>query len=149
MTYQLPSDERIRAAQEAADPAALELARTTPIGRMLAFDHFPLGISGRCVCGYDYVGNWALWVAHVIGPILDMRVADQPNETHLCPDGGTCHHVCAPADCFRVRCCGPLSGVFPGDTWPADVEARVAAAQPPSRRHAFDNPDVPPGGNAV
>lgn len=34
-----------------------------------------------------------------------------------CPDGGRCHHACR-ASCFRVRTCGPLSGVFPGDMWP-------------------------------
>jgi hypothetical protein len=39
-----------------------------------------------------------------------------------CPDGGTCHHQCAArALCFRVTECGPLSGVYPGDRWPADV----------------------------
>jgi hypothetical protein len=39
-----------------------------------------------------------------------------------CPDGGTCHHQCAsPRVCFRVTECGPLSGVYPGDRWPADV----------------------------
>lgn len=35
-----------------------------------------------------------------------------------CPDGGMCHHYCVQLDCFRVSCCGPLSGVFPNDTWP-------------------------------
>jgi hypothetical protein len=38
----------------------------------------------------------------------------------MCPDGGTCHHNCADS-CFRVGSCGPLSGVFPNDDWPADV----------------------------
>ena len=38
-----------------------------------------------------------------------------------CPDGGTCHHECAIQDCFRVACCGPLSGVYPNDQWPASV----------------------------
>ena len=39
-----------------------------------------------------------------------------------CPDGGTCHHWCAVLrPCFRVLCCGPLSGVFPGNVWPQDV----------------------------
>jgi hypothetical protein len=37
-----------------------------------------------------------------------------------CPDGGTCHHGCI-AVCFRVRHASPLSGVFPDDTWPAEV----------------------------
>jgi hypothetical protein len=34
-----------------------------------------------------------------------------------CPDGGACHHQCA-TGCFRVEHCEPLSGVFPGNTWP-------------------------------
>lgn len=38
-----------------------------------------------------------------------------------CPDGGTCHHEC-PGSCFRVRFCEPLSGVFPGDRWPVDIQ---------------------------
>jgi len=37
-----------------------------------------------------------------------------------CPDFGTCHHVCLGA-CFRVLSCGPLSGIFPNDEWPAEV----------------------------
>lgn len=37
-----------------------------------------------------------------------------------CPDGGTCHHRCGPTGpCYRVGCCGPLSGVFGGDEWPS------------------------------
>lgn len=39
-----------------------------------------------------------------------------------CPDGGACHHECVDT-CFRVRCCAPLSNVFPNDEWPADVKA--------------------------
>lgn len=41
-----------------------------------------------------------------------------------CPDGGRCHHGCDAASCFRVRTCAPLSGVFPDDEWPREVEAR-------------------------
>jgi hypothetical protein len=40
-----------------------------------------------------------------------------------CPDQGRCHHECPPGACFRVHCCGPLSGTYPGDTWPAEVRA--------------------------
>lgn len=42
-----------------------------------------------------------------------------------CPDAGTCHSVgdeCA-LGCYRVACCEPLSGVFPGDVWPEGVKA--------------------------
>lgn len=38
----------------------------------------------------------------------------------VCPDDGACHHECAAA-CWRVRTCGPLSGVFPGDEWPQEI----------------------------
>jgi NTP pyrophosphatase (non-canonical NTP hydrolase) len=47
-----------------------------------------------------------------------------------CPDGGTCHHLCRQdGSCFRVRYCGPLSGVFPGDSWPEDVRAAEAGGE--------------------
>jgi NTP pyrophosphatase (non-canonical NTP hydrolase) len=47
-----------------------------------------------------------------------------------CPDGGTCHHLCRQdGPCFRVRYCGPLSGVFPGDSWPEDVRAAGAGGE--------------------
>lgn len=39
-----------------------------------------------------------------------------------CPDGGKCHHGCS-TGCWRVTTCGPLSGVFPGNRWPAEVAA--------------------------
>lgn len=38
-----------------------------------------------------------------------------------CPDGGTCHHECGTGGCFRVGSCGPLSGIYLGDTWPESV----------------------------
>lgn len=44
-----------------------------------------------------------------------------------CPDEGTCHHECDDSPdpiCVRVLTCGPLSGVYPGDQWPADVDHR-------------------------
>jgi hypothetical protein len=46
-----------------------------------------------------------------------------------CPDGGTCHHECGAARCFRVDTCEPLSGVFPGERWP-DVVHTLNAARP-------------------
>lgn len=41
-----------------------------------------------------------------------------------CPDGGTCHHDCKRDNhgCFRVKHCGPLSGVYPNDRWPEEVK---------------------------
>ena len=48
-----------------------------------------------------------------------------------CPDGGTCHSVgdeCA-SSCYRVACCEPLSGVFPGDVWPENVKRAAAVSQ--------------------
>lgn len=47
-----------------------------------------------------------------------------------CPDGGRCHHECGPGECFRVECCGPLSGVYEGDDWPAEVRAKFRAPEP-------------------
>lgn len=43
-----------------------------------------------------------------------------------CPDDGTCHHDCGVGPCFRVQTCGPLSGVYPRDEWPASVLAANA-----------------------
>lgn len=42
---------------------------------------------------------------------------------HECPDGGACHHNCAPGRCFRVSHAEPLSGVFPDDRWPTSLLA--------------------------
>jgi hypothetical protein len=53
-----------------------------------------------------------------------MRIGDGsplPSDRE-CPDGGACHHGCT-TGCFRVAWAGPLSGVFPGDTWPAGIIA--------------------------
>lgn len=47
-----------------------------------------------------------------------------------CPDGGVCHHWCADGPCFRVGSCGPLSGVFPGDQWPAALRAAGGQEEP-------------------
>lgn len=40
-----------------------------------------------------------------------------------CPDGGQCHHDCKDR-CWRVDNAGPFSGVYPGNRWPDDVDAR-------------------------
>lgn len=51
-----------------------------------------------------------------------MAVNVEPETSRTCPDGGTCHHSCGLAEaCFRVKACGPLSNVFPNDTWPAAI----------------------------
>jgi hypothetical protein len=47
--------------------------------------------------------------------------------TRSCPDGGACHHDCGSTSCWRVTTCEPLSGVFPGDTWPKAVQDAHAA----------------------
>lgn len=39
----------------------------------------------------------------------------------ICPDGGVCHHWCQGLDCFRTRCCEPLSGIYPNDRWPEGI----------------------------
>jgi hypothetical protein len=63
------------------------------------------------------------WVRDWRGPFT-IRIL-----TPACPDGGTCHHQCKVAGpCFRVLCCGPLSGVYPGDAWPQGVRAEAGGA---------------------
>lgn len=42
------------------------------------------------------------------------------SDEQQCPDGGACHHDCKER-CFRVETCEPLSGVYPGNAWPAGV----------------------------
>ena len=53
-----------------------------------------------------------------------------------CPDEGACHHGCpSAAACFRVACCGPLSGAYPGDRWPdgmAQAAREARSAGPPT-----------------
>jgi hypothetical protein len=39
-----------------------------------------------------------------------------------CPDGGVCHHSCSDS-CSRVASCGPLSGVYPNDQWPPNLDS--------------------------
>jgi len=66
-------------------------------------------------------------------PEAARAVADAVAEARRgrCPDGGYCHGSralagsppCPAGRCFRVRNAGPLSGVFPGDRWPATVLA--------------------------
>lgn len=56
---------------------------------------------------------------------------------HACPDDGTCHHDCPlVGPCFRVLHAGPLSGVYPGDTWPEqlrfDHAAHRSTKEPPA-----------------
>lgn len=51
---------------------------------------------------------------------LDVTADSMASDGH-CPDDGRCHHECT-TGCFRVACCGPLSGVFPGNRWPEQVK---------------------------
>lgn len=67
-----------------------------------------------------------------------------------CPDGGKCHHGCSEI-CWRVGCCGPLSGVFPGDEWPEEIQkahserdARWKAVARGLARYFFDPPNPYP-----
>ena len=47
---------------------------------------------------------------------LDLIDINEDNIEIRCPDDGKCHHNCQPGgECFRVRCCGPLS--VSGETW--------------------------------
>ena len=55
---------------------------------------------------------------------------ENPTGRLACPDGGKCHHQCKVTEsCFRVRACGPLSGVFEDNRWPADVLAAELAVE--------------------
>lgn len=38
-----------------------------------------------------------------------------------CPDEGFCHHGCT-VGCWRVANAGPLSGVYPDNEWPDEVQ---------------------------
>lgn len=51
------------------------------------------------------------------------------SDKRSCPDGGACHHGCGTV-CWRVQACGPLSGVFPGDRWPAEIAAANTDPRP-------------------
>jgi hypothetical protein len=64
-------------------------------------------------------------------------------EHEPCPDEGACHHACITA-CFRVLVCGPLTGVFPGDQWPAALKERHLNSTAPM----YGSPEMPrlPGG---
>lgn len=46
-----------------------------------------------------------------------------------CPDDGTCHHACAPSECFRVAACSPLTVAGWGDEWPAEIKAAFGGAR--------------------
>jgi hypothetical protein len=64
-------------------------------------------------------------VRHVSYQLIDTEV----RVLRTCPDKGTCHHECGAGPCFRVSWAGPLSGVYPGDAWPAEVIAEQAGRE--------------------
>lgn len=50
-------------------------------------------------------------------------VSDPPEPTECgCPDGAVCHHGCT-SHCWRVLNCGPLSGYYETNEWPAALVA--------------------------
>lgn len=53
-------------------------------------------------------------------------MTDQDPPQPQCPDAGTCHHRCV-SGCWRVLHAGPLSGVYPDDTWPTNVRRGMGA----------------------
>lgn len=57
--------------------------------------------------------------------------ATGPPADRLCPDGGTCHHVCQPGECWRVHNAEPLSGY--GDEWPPEIRRASATRSLPSQ----------------
>lgn len=58
-----------------------------------------------------------------------MMTAGEPGVPWPCPDGGVCHHECAVAACFRVRYCGPLSGIFPENQWPEETTGQYGGRE--------------------
>lgn len=48
---------------------------------------------------------------------IDAIIAETEPAARRCPDDAVCHHGCS-RGCFRVACCGPLSGVYANDDWP-------------------------------
>lgn len=74
-----------------------------------------LGGKHRRGCVYSHPGREHVQDIHTkIDPITEASLGQPP----FCPDGGACHHECKGRDCFRVRCCGPLSDVYKDDEWP-------------------------------
>ena len=76
-------------------------------------------------------------VTAMVADLIDQEARNVQSVHGACPDGGTCHHGCnlsrPKSPCWRVRYCGPLSGVFPGDEWPADLpkaDCEVSHDQP-------------------
>lgn len=59
-----------------------------------------------------------------------------------CPDGGTCHHACPTADCFRVAHAGPLS-VTGTDDWRVVLQKTVAALRAENARLAARSTAIP------
>lgn len=74
---------------------------------------------------------WTEWLAAEMerNP-MDHNTVPQATAAPTCPDGGTCHHQCG-EKCHRVATCEPLSGVFPGDTWPEGIHAQHTRAAEP------------------
>lgn len=46
----------------------------------------------------------------------------QPPIVRVCPDEAGCNHECGQSSCWRVKHGGPLSGLFPNDEWPAQIQ---------------------------
>jgi hypothetical protein len=62
-------------------------------------------------------------------------------ESNTCPDRARCHHRCPLNACYRVRTCGPVSGVFPRDEWPPEIAARHGRPDTTSDpQHTDDQP---------
>ena len=92
---------------------------------------------GECgrFCGYDaYRAVWWCEGCERVTRLPATQSYDAPHRPigallvagRGCPDGAKCHHLCGQT-CWRVVTCGPLSGAFPDNMWPANV----IAANPP------------------
>lgn len=64
-----------------------------------------------------------------------------PTAAPGCPDGGACHHECDGGPCWRVANAGPLSGVYPDDQWPSQLDGS-ATAEPEDEAAAYIAQDL-------
>jgi hypothetical protein len=110
------SEARFGEYSESADDSGWywELEFLTRIGKdgLEAGDAFPVRIQ-------KVINAWTAYAEKraAQGPAVSPEVAWSGNG---CPDGGACHHVCT-SGCFRVRKCGPISGVYENDEWPPEI----------------------------
>lgn len=86
-------------------------------------DAMPEGAKVRDKHGDIWTKGAVVWHTPETAPfVAEVIVRKWGPLSLVCPDGGKCHHACEVNSCFRVQFAGPLSGVFPNDTWPDEVK---------------------------